>query len=77
MIIEADKQGASVKDKDVIRNYVSKRSHWPPEMYEIIEERKDVVAGMQHCEGPTQTAKLEQPRRSRFAWKNPTCCHLN
>ena len=38
VIIEADKQCGYGQDKEVIRYAVSKRIHFQPEVYEIIEE---------------------------------------
>ena len=57
VIIEADKQCACGQDKEVIRYDVSTRINFQPEVYEIIEERREIVACKQHCEGSTHTAK--------------------
>jgi transposase len=61
VIIEADKQCTCGHDKEVIRYDVSKRINFQPEVYEIIEERREVVACKQHCEGSTKTARA--PKR--------------
>ena len=61
VIIEADQQCGCGQDKEVIRYAVSKRIHFQPEVYEIIEEHREVVACKQHCHGSTQTAKA--PKR--------------
>jgi transposase len=61
VIIEADKQCTCGHDKEVIRYDVSQRINFQPEVYEIIEERREVVTCKQHCEGSTHTAKA--PKR--------------
>ena len=61
VITEADKRCACGQDKEVIRYDVSTRINFQPEVYEIIEERREVVTCKQHCEGSTHTPKA--PKR--------------
>ena len=58
---EKDKICACGKRKEVIRYNVTRRLNHQPEAYDLIEERREVVACTNHCEGSIQAAKA--PKR--------------